>query len=258
MYNLILCDLLYIMSYIRQTTLFFDSNQSVGTSQNFSVNFSPALQLDQRRRYAVGLVSADLWYSWYNVNTTNNIFKYNNGTTWKNITLEPGAYNIPDIDNEIKRLLTLNGDNYADINIHPNYNTLKCRIVLAGSYQIDFTVASSIRTTLGFNSQVLSTNGTHDGENNVNITDINSLLIRCSIISDSYINGTSSDCLYNFSPTVPPGSLLSVRPFQILYLPVNNSYTIPQISMRITDQSGNEVNLNGERVTYYLHIKQID
>jgi hypothetical protein len=236
----------------------FDSTTGYGTSQNFRVIYNPPLQLDQTKQYVIGLISADIWYLWYNVNSTNNILKYYNGTMWKVTVLLPGAYNILDINTEIKRLITANGDVADNITIIPNYNTLKCRIKIRGSYQIDFTAESSIRTVLGFNSKILSTNGTFDGDTNVNITDINSLLIRCSLVSGSYINGSSSDCLYNFSPNLPPGSLISVRPFQIIYLPIDNCYSISEICMRITDQSDREVDLNGERVTYYLHLKHVE
>ena len=245
------------MSFITETTLFFDSKQGSGSSQNFTVHYTPPIQLDQTKRYAIGLVSADLWYSWYNVNTENNRLKYYNGTIWKYIKLQPGVYNITDINTEFKRLIDSDGDQSVNILIAPNYSTLKCRIILSGNYQIDFTQHNSINTVLGFESRILAQDGTYDGLYNVNITDINSLLIRCSVINDSYINGSSSDCIFNFSPNVPPGSLIQVRPFAILYLAINTSYNISEITMRITDQSDKEVNLNDERVTYFLLIKQI-
>lgn len=244
------------MSHITETTLFFDSTKGSGRSHNFIIDYNPPLSLDQKKRYEIGLVSADVWHSWYNIHTNNNVFAYFNGLVWKKIILTPGAYNITDIDREIKRMIDANGDTAKNIMITPNYNTLKCRMVIVGLYQVDFTVTNSIRSVLGFNSQVLSKAGTFSGEKNVNISDINSLIIGCSIVNDSYVNGSSSDCIFTFSPNVPPGALIAVRPSQILYLPVVQSYTVQQITMRITDQSGNEVDLNGERVTYYLHLRQ--
>src|SRR6267154_4715459 len=173
------------MSLVQETTLFFDSTKGVGSSQNFKIIYNPPLQLDQKKKYVIGLVSSEIWYSWYNVNATNNVFKYNNGTIWKTIILSPGAYNVVDINSEIKRLISSNDDDSTSIEITPNYNTLKSRVVITNSYQIDFTVANSIRTVLGFISKILSTNGIFDSANNVNITDINSLLIRCSVVPDS-------------------------------------------------------------------------
>ena len=141
--------------------------------------------------------------------------------------------------------------------IRPNFNTLKCEIEIKSPYQIDFTIDNSIRSILGFDRILLTKPGKHEGEYGVNITEVNSLLIRCSIVTDSYINGTNSDCICSFSPDVPPGHLIHIRPYQTLYTPINCTYSIPQITMRITDEASNEVNLNGERVTYHLHIRQI-
>ena len=129
--------------------------------------------------------------------------------------------------------------------------------MLTNNYQIDFTITNGLNSVLGFDNRILTGNGTYDGEHNVNITEINSLLIKCSAVVDSYVNGSSSDVIYNFTPDVPAGSLITIRPFQIMYFPINHSHSIPEISMKITDQSGIEVDLNNERVTYYLHLKQI-
>jgi len=243
---------IYKMSFIKQTQIFLDSNQARGCSQNFTVNFEPALQLDRDKQYEIGLVSANIWFSWFNVNSSNNRFRYHSGTDWIDVTIPPGAYNIDDIANEIKS--EVKNDS---IIIRPNFNTLKCEIELKAPYKIDFTSDNSIRSILGFDRVVLNTPGKHEGENRVNITEVNSLLIRCSIVTDSYINGSNSDCICSFSPNVPPGHLIHICPYQTLYTPVNCSYTIPQITMRITDESDKEVDLNGERVTYHLHIRQI-
>ena len=244
------------MNYVKETMLFLDSHQGLGKSENFSVNYDTPIQLDPNKRYIIGLFSSDIWYSWYNIDGTNNLFKYNNKALWKELKLQPGAYNIIDIDREIKRLIQADGDIPENISISPNYNTLKCRITLKGSYKIDLTTSNSIRSVLGFTSREFASDGVYDGKYNVNISNIMSLLIRCSIVGGSYVNGCTSDCVFSFSPAVSPGHLISIRPSQILYVPINCISDIPRITMRITDQSNNEVNLNGERVTYHLYLKQ--
>ena len=238
--------------------LLLDSRKGDGKSHNFSVNYDVPLQLDPTKRYVIGLFSSDIWYSWYNVESKNNTFRYYNGRVWAKILLQPGAYNITDIDKEIKRLIKVNGDEPDNVSISPNYNTLKCRVTVSGGYKIDFAQKDSIRTILGFESRTLGTDGTYDGEHNVNITDITSLVIRCSLVSGSYINGSDSDCIYSFSPNVAPGHLISIKPYQVLYVPISAVTSIPRITMRITDQSGAEVNLNGEHVTYHLYLKYAD
>ena len=246
------------MNFIRPTMLLLDSRKEEGKSRNFSVNYDVPLQLDPTKRYVIGLFSSDIWYSWYNVESKNNVLRYYNGRVWADLALQPGAYNITDIDKEIKRLITAKGDQPDNVAISPNFNTLKCRITLSGGYKLDFTPTNSIRTILGFNSRILGTDGAYDGDQNVNITEVTSLVIRCSIVSGSYINGSDSDCIYSFSPNVAPGHLISIKPYQVLYVPISAVTSIPRITMRITDQSGAEVNLNGEHVTYHLYLKYAD
>jgi len=58
-----------------------------------------------------------------------------------------------------------------------------------------------------YNSEMFR-NGIHTSENPVNITNINSLQIHCSLVDGNYINGVSNDLLYIVSSNVPPGYLI--------------------------------------------------
>src|SRR5664279_1604271 len=152
------------MDFIRQTQIFLDSRQALGSSQNFTVYFESALQLDREKQYEIGLVSADIWHSWFNVNSSNNKFRYHNGSKWIDVTIPSGAYNLDDISNEIKSIV-----NDDSIIIRPNFNTLKCEIEIKSPYQIDFTIDNSIRSILGFDRILLNNPGKHEGEYGVNI-----------------------------------------------------------------------------------------
>ena len=102
-----------------------------------------------------------------------------------------------------------------------------------------------------------ASNGIHNSQNPVNITDINSLQIHCSLIDGSYINGASSDLLYTLGPNVPPGYLIQVEPKQNIYVPIKNLSQIDSIRFSIKDQDNNFVNMNNERVTYYVYLREI-
>ena len=119
-----------------QTNLFFDSAQLRQRSETFTTYFTPTLELKQGSNHQISLISASFWYSWHNIKTNNNKIKYHNKTTWKTITIPPGAYNIVDIDNAVKRQMKAKGDyNNTDktlskyyINIEVNYNILIRRL----------------------------------------------------------------------------------------------------------------------------------
>ena len=72
--------------------------------------------------------------------------------------------------------------------------------------------SGNLMSVLGFNSKLLSKNGYHDSDRPVNIADINSVAIRCYLIDSSYINGSLTDIVHSFSPTVPPGYLMNAQP----------------------------------------------
>ena len=165
------------------------------------------------------------------------------------ITIPPGAYNIPSLNNEIKQF-----SNTERVTIEPNYNTLRCKITLKPGYKIDFTHERSLRDLLGFDSREVTESG--DGDRTVNITTVNSLLIRCSLVTGSYINGAASDILYSFTPNRPPGTLLHISPNHPIYLPMNRTNLIPAITITITDQSGNLIDFRGERGTFFLSLKE--
>jgi hypothetical protein len=78
-----------------------------------------------------------------------------------------------------KELMKDNGhydttNNAYYISIEPNNNTLKSVVNIEAPYKVDFTTANSIRTVLGFNSQIYSS-GYNESENIVNILSISSL-----------------------------------------------------------------------------------
>ena len=111
---------------------------------------------------------------------------------------------------------------------------------------------------LGFGLSFLKVNGVHDSTHVVNISNINSLQIHCSLINGSYINGISSDLLYTISPNVPPGYLIQVEPKKNVYAPIKNLSQIDDsVRFSIKDQDSNFVDMKNERVTYYIHLKEI-
>ena len=81
------------------------------------------------------------------------------------ITIPPGAYNIPSLNNEIKQF-----SNTERVTIEPNYNTLRCKITLKPGYKIDFTHERSLRDLLGFDSREFIKSG--DGDETLNITTV--------------------------------------------------------------------------------------
>lgn len=237
-----------------------DSSKTTQVSQNFQINYAPAIELDGEG-WEISLIKANIWYSWYNISAEfgNNTLRYNNGSVWVDVVIPNGIYDISGIETAIHTIMKDNGDwdepneNFF-INFIPNFSTFRIRIEVSNNYQLDLTT-SDLNEILGFNKQIITTS--KSGENQVDITrGVNSLQIRCSIVQSSYDNDVKGDIIQSFSPNLPPGSLLEIADNNPIYLPIDTK-RISQIRMQLTDQLGRIVDLNGEDATYLLHIRKV-
>ena len=228
---------------------------------NFITRFNPKLELDEDKVYEIALVNLETYYSFPNIDETNNIFVYSpdNGNSWVKIKIPEGSYEIDDINNTIQHEMEkrghydeINEDYY--INITPNTNTLISVIILEKDYQIDFNHQNSLAKVLGFTGAKY-TEGFHESENVVDILRINSILVNIDIISGSYVNGTTKSTIYSFFPDVSPGYKIIESPVNLVYLPITLD-TIDSLNVTITDQDYNLLNLRNEKFTIRFHIRK--
>jgi hypothetical protein len=230
-------------------------------STHIRTRFNPSIQLDKDKKYEMALVNLETYYSFPNIDATNNNFRYSPdaGKTWFNIHIPEGSYEIEDINDYVRRTMKENrhydaANEKYDIKIEPNNNTLKCVMNITRNFKVDFTVANSIRKVLGFNSRVY-TAGYHESENIVNIINVNSLRVTSDIIGASYSNGEHENTIYSFFPNVGPGYKIIETPVNLVYLPITLN-TISQMETRLTDQDGKLLNLRGEELSIRFHIRE--
>ena len=227
----------------------------------FKTRFNPPIQLDKKKRYEIALVNLETYYSFPNIDSTNNYFRYSpdGGTTWFEIYIPEGSYDISDINNTIQQKMRQNGhydasnDEYY-ITISANSNTHKAILLLENNYQVDFRQPNSVSKVLGF-SNVIYTLEYHESENVVNILSINTILVNIDIISGSYVNGVSQNTIYSFFPDVSPGYKIVETPVNLVYLPVTLD-TIHSIETTLTDQNSTLLNLRNETLTIRFHIRE--
>ena len=228
---------------------------------SFNTRFNPKLELDRDKVYEIALVNLETYYSFPNIDETNNIFVYSpdNGNSWVKIKIPKGSYEINDINNTFQHEMekrghydSINEDYY--INISANSNTLNSVIILEKDYQVDFNHQNSLAKVLGFTG-IKYTEGFHESENVVNILSINSILINIDIISGSYVNGTMKSTIYSFFPKVSPGYKIIESPVNLVYLPItlDNIYSF---TVSITDQDDNLLNLRNEKLTIRFHMRE--
>ena len=217
----------------------------------FKTRLNPKLQLDRDKEYEIALVNPETYYSFPNIDESNNVFVYSpdNGNSWVKIKIPEGTYEIDDINNTIHHEMENRGqhdpinEGYY-INISANSNTLKSVLILDEDYQVDFNHQNSLAKVLGFTGAKY-TGGFHESENLVNILSINSILVNIDIISGSYVNGTK----------VSPGYKIIESPVNLVYLPITLDI-IDSLEVSITDQDDHLLSLRNEKLTIRFYIRE--
>lgn len=224
-------------------------------SSVLSAKIYPPIILNENNNYAIGLVNFVSYNSIPNVDSTNNVFHYDDNKT---IILPEGTYEIRDIDNYIRFYIENEVSEEEEeppiIHISSNRNTLKCEV--KSNKQIDFRKPNNIGSLLGFIPTILEPNIRHKSNFPINIFKVNVINIECNLVTNSYNNGEHRHILHVFYPNVLPGTKIVENPLNVIYLPINAKY-IDEIILKITDQDGNLINFKEEIVTIRLHLKRI-
>lgn len=219
-------------------TLSLSSYSSVSTT-----NYSPALPLDGD--YECGLLYFSTFNSIPNIDNKNNKFYYGEHGV---VEIPEGSYELHDIGEYLKEHIK-----DCSFELICNNNTLKTSIFC--SEDIHFEKICTLGKVLGFGSELLKANILHESRFPVSILSTTVLRIECDIVSGSYVNGKPSHIIHDFAPNVPPGYRIIEIPRNVIYFPVNQS-SVTSITIRIVDADNNLINLRGEDIQLYLHIKK--
>ena len=251
-----------LLKQIARNTKPKESYQFIVTDNKteFTHIFNTPIKLDKESHYEIALVNLETWYSFPNVDSTNNVLKYSNdnGASWYEILIPEGSYELDAIDSEIARQMKQRNHydrvrNQSYIKLSPNNSTLKSVMEIDGNYKVDFRVPNSINTILGFKNKVYHA-GYNESEDIVNILAVSSIFIEIDIINGSYVNGKRQPIIYSFFPAAEPGYKIVENPRNLVYLPVNMN-EISKMNVRLTDQNGKLLNLRGENITMRLHMR---
>lgn len=241
--------------------IFLNSGGAQGTPTNFTQNFGTPIYLNPVNQYLIYLKKFTYYNSIKNITAEqdNNKLKYRDSfDQWATFTFEDGAYNINDMNRTlyeyfetIDELYDVDGIDTSPIYFEAMNSTDKIKINLRPGWHVDFT-EGKLCDRLGFYNDIIT--ATQTGGKAANITDQDSIMIHCSITSDSIFNGNKSDVIENVPIKVPPNYQQVYEPLHITYSLINTS-TIYGIQMRLTDQLGKEIKLDDD-VTYDMSIIQ--
>ena len=87
----------------------------------FKTWFKPSIQQDKKRDYGIALINLETYYSFPNIDRSNNCFSYSPGANapWFDIIIPEGSYHVEDINEFIHRQMRQN-DHYDKANDKDN------------------------------------------------------------------------------------------------------------------------------------------
>ena len=128
-------------------------------------------------------------------------------------------------------------------------------MIINTNCEVDFGRYNAINSLLGFDSKHYSSRF-HESQNMVNILTINSILVNIDIISGSYVNGSTQLTIYLLFPDNSPGYKIIENIHNLFYLPITSD-VIHSITIWLTDQNANELNLREENLSMRFHLREI-
>lgn len=196
----------------------------------------------------IGIGSAEIVASFYNVDITNNVFNYRIDATNFVITVPPGSYNYNTLVTQLITSFALNGHTFS-FTLNRNSNILTMALTAGGTTWNRISLDSTIYNILGFDPNTIYNivANTITFPNLFNLIGIKNLKVSSSKISlDSFDskNTATTNLLATISVNVPNFNLIIYSNLDSLYSHCRSKY-ISTIDIQIKDDVDNFVNFNG-------------
>jgi hypothetical protein len=236
----------------------------------------------------VALVNASYYYSWFNITSAlnNNVLYYKVAGVSNTITIADGIYSIDTLNQYIHFVMKANGHYllnsvgsevyYISIVANPtSYSfTTTCSVIpnaLPAGYSNPSGWAlpavaqnmqlvipnTNISILLGYTPATLpavvgATTYMKNSDFTPQIANITTVLIHCNLVNNSYFNTSNPDVIIAHNP-IGIATIQSVDPKFLQYVPVHNTY-FNNVSVRFTDQNGNDITMKDYKWTVSLMI----
>ena len=218
------------------------------------------------KQYKIAITFLTGYNGIFNVTNENNKFYFkktiSDDDVFIKITIPPGAYEIENLNNEIKRII-IDAEHYTEttypFTIKPNFSTLGSIIEISPQGPIiSFMFDDSIRDLSGFNARTLYEEYTISN-NPVDILSFDNVFIECNIARGMIFKGKRSRIIHNFTMDVDPGYKY-IEKFHggVQWHMVESKDIISSIFFKLKNENGNLVSFNGQSITFRLSIKKFD
>ena len=176
-------------------------------------------------------------------------------------SLNPGIYEVVDLNNALKYILPDNAEvsvTIDDIRLKSNLKTNQTLI---------FSKKSFFYTILGFTQsksyplddidgfyQLIA--GSYKSDRPINIIGIDKIHLKCDCIQGSIVNGIREPILYSFALSSPPGHKIYKEPRVKLFKKVNKS-VLSHITFYFEDDDYKSIDFHGETISFTCQLIKI-
>ena len=214
--------------------------------------YLPTIEIPSQYHIHLNVVHASIPFTFYNVNSSNNVLNYTVGITGYSLVIPQGNYSA----NTMKTYLNTNMTNFSI-----TYDSTANKFKFVNTNNSDFIInsTSSCLGLLGFSGQSTSTSYSLTSAQTVNLYPIRCICV-CTNLKTSNININSknkSNIVCSIPITTQPNSIIT-------YLNPNNfkintyANIISSLKIQLMDQDGNLLNLNGANWSMTLQFDVID
>ena len=252
------------------------TNKNAGT--NYRNKLSYKLTKPMRlSNCEVCLSDISMYYSWPNIKSSygNNKFKYTRLTDNKvfDVELPDGSYEVKDINSYLRFVMVRNGDKIDIVDKKERYpielyiNTLfyTVTILTNDKYTVQLPI-DGLGKVLGFTKTAEEGDkyaliGPHDlnnkGENGNTIPQIErveSVFVHCNLVDNEH--QLDNYLLHRFTPEVPPGHLINIKPNYQDWSNAVHNRDINEIDVWFTDQDNRPLDIKDPKISVILQIKE--
>ena len=176
-------------------------------------------------------------------------------------TLNPGIYEVIDLNNTLKCILPDN------VKVTITIDDIRLKTNLKINQTLIFTKKSFFYTILGFTQshsyplddidgfyQLIK--GSYKSDKPINMTGIDKIHIKCDCIQSSIVNGIREPILFSFALSSPPAHKIYKEPRVKLFKKVNKS-VLPHNTFYFEDDDYKPVDFHGETISFTCQLIKI-
>ena len=176
-------------------------------------------------------------------------------------SLNPGIYEVVDLNNTLKHILPDN------VKVNITIDDIRLKSNLKINQFLIFTEKAFFYSILGFTQsrsypledidgfyQIIA--GSYKSDKPINITGIDKIQRKCDCIQGSIVNGIREPILYSFGLSSPPGHKIYKEPRVKLFKKINKS-VLSHITFYFEDDDYKTVDFHGETISFTCQLIKI-